>query len=111
LHGLGDELWSIVEPDVTGNTPEDEEVRQNVDHIDGLKLAGDADRQAFVGFAGPLAGLPQLVHQAFASVRAVDLLPQRTDLVLYSPVAVCLSASFPLVAIFNPQSQAGRSCI
>ena len=65
LHGLGDELRSIVEPDVTGNTPEDEEVGQNVDHIDGLKLAGDADRQAFVGFAGPLAGLPQLVHKAF----------------------------------------------
>jgi hypothetical protein len=29
LHGLGDELRSIVGPDVTGNTPQDEEVRQN----------------------------------------------------------------------------------
>jgi hypothetical protein len=34
---------------VTGNTPQDDEVRQNVDHVDGLKLAGDADHQAFVG--------------------------------------------------------------
>jgi hypothetical protein len=49
LHGPGDELRSIVGPDVTGNTPQDEEVRQIVDHIDGLELAGDADRQAFAG--------------------------------------------------------------
>src|SRR6516162_2810425 len=28
---------------------QDEEVRQNVDHIDRLELAGDTDRQAFMG--------------------------------------------------------------
>jgi hypothetical protein len=28
---------------------QDEEVRQNVDHIDRLELAGDTDRQTFVG--------------------------------------------------------------
>jgi len=49
LHGLGDELRSIVGPDVSGNAAQDEEVGQNVDHIDRLELAGDTDRQAFMG--------------------------------------------------------------
>src|SRR6266508_2396412 len=48
LHGLGDELRSVVGPDVSGNAPQDEEVGQNVDHIDRLELAGDTDRQAFM---------------------------------------------------------------
>ena len=34
---------------MSGNAPQDEEVGQNVDHIDRLKLAGDTDRQAFMG--------------------------------------------------------------
>ena len=34
---------------MTGNATHDEEVRQNIDHIDCLKLAGDADCQAFMG--------------------------------------------------------------
>ena len=34
LHGLGHELRSVVGPDVSGNAPQDEEVEQNVDHID-----------------------------------------------------------------------------
>src|SRR5262249_12487464 len=34
-------------PDVSGNAPE--QVGQNVDHIDRLELAGDTDRQAFMG--------------------------------------------------------------
>src|SRR5712671_6922809 len=49
LHGPGDELRSVVGPDVSGNAPQDEEVGQNVDHIDRLELAGDTDRQAFMG--------------------------------------------------------------
>src|SRR5262249_51326999 len=48
LHRLGDELRSVVGPDVGGNAPQDEEVGQNVDHIDRLELAGDTDRQAFM---------------------------------------------------------------
>src|SRR6516164_8509100 len=48
LHRLGDELRSVVGPDVSGNAPQDEEVGQNVDHIDRLELAGDTDRQPFV---------------------------------------------------------------
>src|SRR5262249_8624506 len=48
LHGLGDELRSVVGPDVSGNTPQDEEIGQDVDHIDRLELAGDTDRQAFM---------------------------------------------------------------
>jgi hypothetical protein len=34
---------------VSGNAPQDEEVGQNVDDIDRLELAGDTDRQAFMG--------------------------------------------------------------
>src|SRR5262245_44364601 len=49
LHCLGEELRSVVGPDVSGNALQDEEVGQNVDHIDRLELAGDTDRQAFMG--------------------------------------------------------------
>ena len=49
LHGLGDELRSVVGPDMTGNAAQDEQVRQNVDDIDCFELAGDTGRQAFVG--------------------------------------------------------------
>ena len=49
LDGLGDELRSVVGADVTGDAAQDEEVGQNVDHIDRLELAGDTDRQAFMG--------------------------------------------------------------
>jgi hypothetical protein len=48
LHGLGHELRSIVGPDASGNAMQDEEVGQNIDHIDRLELAGDTDRQAFM---------------------------------------------------------------
>ena len=33
---------------MTGHATQDEEVRQDVDHVDGLELAIDADRQALV---------------------------------------------------------------
>src|SRR6476469_2183723 len=49
LHRLGDALRSVVGPDVNGNAPQDEQVGQNVDHIDRLELASDTDRQAFMG--------------------------------------------------------------
>src|SRR5258708_16372933 len=49
LHRLGDELWSVVGADVSGNAAQDEQIGQNVDHIDRLELAGDTDRQTFVG--------------------------------------------------------------
>ena len=49
LHGLGDELRSVVGADVTGDATQDEEVGQNVDDIDCFELAGDTGRQAFVG--------------------------------------------------------------
>src|SRR5262249_28390532 len=49
VHGLGDELRSVVGTDVSGNATQDEEVAQNIDHIDRLELAGDTDRQAFMG--------------------------------------------------------------
>src|SRR5262249_59464354 len=33
---------------LSGNAPQDEEVGQNVDHLDRLELAGETDRQAFM---------------------------------------------------------------
>ncbi len=48
LDSLGDELRSVVGPDVTGNAAQDEQVGQNVDDIDCFELAGDTGRQAFV---------------------------------------------------------------
>src|SRR5262245_21252016 len=45
---LGDELRYVVGADVSGNAPQDEQVGQNVDHIDRLELAGDTYRQAFM---------------------------------------------------------------
>src|SRR5258708_13230995 len=49
LHRLGDELRSVVGPDVSGNAPQDEQVGQNGDHIDRLELPGYPDRHPFVG--------------------------------------------------------------
>jgi hypothetical protein len=49
LDSLGDELRSVIGPDVTGTAAQDEQVGQNVDDIDCFELAGDTDRQAFVG--------------------------------------------------------------
>src|SRR5262245_20791062 len=49
LHRLGDELRPVVGADVSGNAAQDEQVGQTVDHIDRLELAGDTDRQTFVG--------------------------------------------------------------
>src|SRR5262247_1691147 len=49
LDSLGDELRSVVGPDVTGNAAQDEQIGENVDDIDCFELAGDTDRQAFVG--------------------------------------------------------------
>ena len=41
---------------------QDEEIRQHIDHIDGLELAGDPDRQAFVGEL-----VDHIEHSVFAS--------------------------------------------
>ena len=49
LHSLGHKLRSIVGPDVARNAAQDEEIGQHIDHIDGLELAGDPDRQTFMG--------------------------------------------------------------
>ena len=34
---------------MAGHAPQDEEIGQNIDHIDGLELAGHPDCQAFMG--------------------------------------------------------------
>src|SRR3989440_1063320 len=68
LHGLGDELRSVVGADVTGDAAQDEEVGQNVDHIDRLELAGDTDRQAFMGEL-----VEHVEHAVLASVMSTVL--------------------------------------
>ena len=49
LNSLGHKLRPIVGPDVARDPTQDEAVRENIDYIDGLELAGNPDRQAFVG--------------------------------------------------------------
>jgi len=49
LHSLGHKLRPVVRPNVARDAAQDEEIGQHVDHIDGLELAGNPDRQAFVG--------------------------------------------------------------
>jgi hypothetical protein len=68
LDSLGDELRSVIGPDVTGTAAQDEEVGQNVDHIDRLELAADADRQAFMGEL-----VEHVEHPIFASVMGAVL--------------------------------------
>src|ERR1700747_2916180 len=68
LHGLGEELRSVVGADVTGDATQDDEVGQKVDIIDRLEIAADADRQAFMGV---LVG--KIEHPIFASVMGAVL--------------------------------------
>src|SRR6185437_15466109 len=49
LHSLGYKLWAVVGPDMAGHATQDEEIGQNIDHIDDLELAGHPDCQAFMG--------------------------------------------------------------
>jgi len=48
-HRLGDELSAIVGADMAGDTTQYKEIGQDVDHIDRLEFAIDADCQALVG--------------------------------------------------------------
>jgi hypothetical protein len=82
LHGLSHELRSVVGPDVSGNAMQDEEVGQNVDHIDRLELAGDTDRQAFMAelvehVEHPI-DLPQLRDDLFRLVTAAPRLSSKS---------------------------------
>jgi len=43
VRSLGNELRTIIGSDVARHTAQDEEIGQDVDHIDGLKFAGDPD--------------------------------------------------------------------
>lgn len=48
LHGLGNELGTVVGANVPRNSTHDEQIGQHVDHIDRLQLACNPDRQALV---------------------------------------------------------------
>ena len=49
LHGFGDELGSVVGPDVARDAAQDEQIREEVDDINRPEPAGYADGQALVG--------------------------------------------------------------
>jgi len=49
LHGLGDELRTVVGTDVLGNPAQDEQVREPIDDIDRCEPAGYPNGQALVG--------------------------------------------------------------
>ena len=48
LDSFGDELWTVIRSNVLRHAAQDEQVGQGIDHIDGLQLAVNPDRQAFV---------------------------------------------------------------
>ena len=48
LHRLGHELRAVVGADVARHAAQDEQIGQDIDHVRGLELAGDPDRQALV---------------------------------------------------------------
>lgn len=48
LHGLGDELRSVVRAKALGNAAQDEQVGEHIDDVDGLEFPINPDRQAFV---------------------------------------------------------------
>src|SRR3712207_5608672 len=48
LHGLGHELGAVVRANVPRHTAQDEQVGQDIDHVDGLELASHPDGQALV---------------------------------------------------------------
>jgi hypothetical protein len=47
LHGLGDELRSVVRAKALGNAAQDEQVGEHIDDVDGFEFPIDPDRQAF----------------------------------------------------------------
>ena len=48
LHGLGDELRAIVGTNVLRDATQDEEIREQVDDVDGFQLPGDTNGQTFM---------------------------------------------------------------
>ena len=45
LHGFGYELRTIVGPNVSRHPAQNEQIGQHIDHVDGLQLARNPDRQ------------------------------------------------------------------
>jgi hypothetical protein len=60
LHHFGDELWAVVGADIAGYATQDEQVGQDVDHVDGLELAVDVDRQALMSSVASTVGAHKL---------------------------------------------------
>src|SRR3974377_1715277 len=87
LHRLGYKFRPIVGPYVTRHATQDEEIGQHIDYVDGLELAGDPDRQAFVGKL-----VDHIEHSIFPSVMGAIL-----DKVVGPDV----------IAMLRPQSDAG----
>jgi len=65
---LGHELRTVIGPDVAGHATKDEQVRQDVDHINRLEPAVDADRQALMGEL-----VDHVEHAVFAAIMGAIL--------------------------------------
>ena len=90
LHRLGHEFGAVVRTDVTRHAAKNEEVGQDVDHVDRLELAIDADRQAFMGEL-----VDDVEHPVFAALMGAIL-----DEVVGPDV----------IGILGPQADAGPVC-
>jgi hypothetical protein len=78
LHGLGHKLRPVIGPDVARYAAQHEEVGQNIDHIEGLEFAIDADRQTFMGelvdnVEHPV--FPSIMGPVFHEVVGPDVIP------------------------------------
>jgi hypothetical protein len=63
LHRLGDKLRPVIGPDVARHPAKDEEVGQDIDHVDRLELTLYPDRQTFVGEL-----VDHVEHAVFAAI-------------------------------------------
>ena len=96
LHSLGHELRPIVGPDVARDAAQDEEIGQHVDHIDGLELAGNPDRQTFMGEL-----VDHIEHSIFPSIVGAVL-----DEVIGPDVIAVLGTQPDARSVIEPQPAA-----
>ena len=99
LHSLGDELRAIVGTDVAGHAAQDEEIGQHIDDIDGLELAVDPDRQAFMGEL-----VDDVEHSVLPSIVGAVL-----DKVVGPDVIAVLGAAAG--CMIHPPAKAGRAWV
>ena len=82
---LSDELWPVVRADVARHAAQDEQVREDVDHVIGLEFVGHTDGQALMGepvydveHAELAAAMRPVLHEV-AGLDVVGMLGPQTD--------------------------------